>query len=103
MGPFVESRTGGGGRVGERGVSTECSVVASHWVSPAGSGSGRVVFPGCCSGMGLVFAGVDPSCRASVVFVVAGSLYLAGELGFRGVIALLRTPRHLCETKSDRR
>ena len=81
MGPFVESRTGGGGRVGERGVSTECSVVASHWVSPAGSGSGRVVFPGCCSGMGLVFAGVDPSCRASVVFVVAGSNSVPSVVG----------------------
>mgnify|MGYP006889216911 CR=1 FL=1 len=50
----------------------ECSVAAaSRSVWSVGTSSGRVVFAGCWSGVGLVFTGADPSCRASVVIVVA--------------------------------
>ena len=76
--------TGGGGRVGEGGFSAECRVAAaSRWVSSVCTGLGKVVFTGCWSGVGLVFAGADPSYRASMVFVLAGSesvLFVVGAL-----------------------
>ena len=68
------SGTGGGGGVYEGRFSAECSVVAaSRGVSYVGTGSGRVVFTGCWSGVGFVSTGADPSCHASVAVVVASS------------------------------
>ena len=82
VGTFVESGTGGGGRVWDRGISAECSVTeASRWVPPVGLGSGKVVFTVCCSSVELVFVGAVPSCRGSVVFVVVSSEFVSSVVG----------------------